>query len=187
MVKLPNPKPTHGPECYPVYKDNIDSGRWEVPMLRFIEDILLCFRPCFSRKATFSWFVTVIAGFMIRSDMLGITSVIRDLSLNPALYNSMEHFFRADSWEWEDIFTTWARTISSHAPLKRIAGRAVLVGDGVKRASDGRYIPCTKKMVQESESASKASFIHGHLQDAVGILGGNDAKIFCFPCGTDAP
>ncbi len=181
MVKLPNPKPTHGPECYPVYKDNIDSGRWEVPMLRFIEDILLCFRPCFSRKATFSWFVTVIAGFMIRSDMLGITSVIRDLSLNPALYNSMEHFFRADSWEWEDIFNAWARTISSHAPLKRIAGRAVLVGDGVKRASDGKYMPCTKKMVQESESASKPSFIHGHLWGAVGILIGNASKIFCLP------
>lgn len=129
---------------------------------QFIEDILSCFRPCFSRKAAFSWFVTIIAGFMVRSYMLGITSVIRDLALNPALYNSMEHFFRADSWEWEDIFIAWARTASSHAPLKRIASRAVLVGDGEKRASDGRYIPCTKKMVQESDSASKPSFIYGH-------------------------
>ena len=98
---------------------------------------------------------------MVRSDMLGITSVIRDPALNPALYNSMEHFFRADSWEWEDIFIAWARTISSHAPLKRIASRAVLVGDGVKRASDGKYMLCTKKMVQESDSASNPSFIHG--------------------------
>lgn len=177
MVKLPNPKPTHGPECYPVYKDNIDSGRWEVPMLRSIEDILLCFRPCFSRKAAFSWFVTIIVGFIVRSDVLGITSVIRDLALDPALYNSMEHFFRADSWGWEDIFTAWVRTVSSHAPLKRIAGRAVLVGDGVKRASDGKYMPCTKKMVQES----KHSFIHGHLWGAVGILAGNASKIFCLP------
>ncbi len=23
MVKLSNPKPTYGPECYPVYKNNI--------------------------------------------------------------------------------------------------------------------------------------------------------------------
>ena len=66
MVKLPNPKPTHGPECYPVYKDNIDSGRWEVP---------------------------------------GITSVVCGLALDPALYSSMGHFFRADSWEWEELFT----------------------------------------------------------------------------------
>ncbi len=150
-------------------------------MLKFIKDILLCFRTCFSRKASFGWFVTIIVGFMVRSDMLGITSVIRDLALKPALYSSMGHFFRADSWEWEDIFIAWARTLSSHAPLKRIAGRAVLVGDGVKRASDGRSMPCTKKMVQESESASKPSFIHGHLWGAVGISIGNASKIFCLP------
>ena len=94
-------------------------------MLKFIEDILLCFRTCFSRKASFSWFVIVIVGFMIRSNMLGITFVICNLALNPARYNSMEHFFRADFWGCEDIFTVWARTISSYAPLKRIAGRAV--------------------------------------------------------------
>ena len=67
--------------------------------------------------------MAIIVGLMIRSDMLGITSVIRDLALNPALYNSMEHFFRADSWGWEDIFTVWARTISGRATLKRIVGR----------------------------------------------------------------
>lgn len=150
-------------------------------MFTFIEKILLCFRPCFSRRAAFGWAVTIIVGLMVRSDMLGVTSVIRDLSLDPALYNSMMHFFRADSWGWEDIFTTWVQTVSEYAPLKRIAGRTVLVGDGVKRASDGRYMPCTKKMVQESEDSAKPSFIHGHLWGAVGILAGNAAKTSCLP------
>ena len=107
--------------------------------------------------------MTILAGLMVRSDMLGITSVIRDPARDPALYSSMGHFFRADSWEREGIFIAWIQAISSRAPLKWIAGRAVLAGDGVKRASDGRYMPCTKKMVQESESASKPSFIHGYL------------------------
>lgn len=150
-------------------------------MFTFIEMILSCFRSCFSRKVAFSWFVTIIVGLMVRSDMLGITSVIRDLSLDPALYNSMMHFFRADSWEWEDIFTTWVQNVSRHAPLKRLSGRAVLVGDGVKRASDGRYMPCTKKMIQESEDSSKPTFIHGHLWGAVGVLVGNASKTFCLP------
>ena len=35
---------------------------------------------------------------------------------------------------------------------------------GVKRASDGRYMPCTKKMVQESESASKAFCLPQSIQ-----------------------
>ena len=66
-------------------------------MFTFIEKILLCFCPCFSMKAAFTWFVTIIVGFMIRSDMFGSTSVIRDLFLDSALYNSKMHFFRADS------------------------------------------------------------------------------------------
>lgn len=150
-------------------------------MFIFIEKILLCFPPCFSRRAAFGWAVTIIVGLMVRSDMPGIASVIRDLSLDPALYNSMMHFFRADSWEWEDIFTTWVQTVSKYAPLKRISGRAVLVGDEVKRASDGRYMPCIKKMAQESEDSSKPALIHGHLWGAIGILAGSATKIFCLP------
>ena len=38
-----------------------------------------------------------------------------------------------------------------------------------------------QKDVQESESASKPSFIYGHLWGAVGILAGDLSKIFCLP------
>ncbi len=68
-------------------------------MLKFINELLLCFRPCFSRKSAFEWFATIITGLMIRSDSLGITSIIRGLALNPSLYHCMGHFFHADSWE----------------------------------------------------------------------------------------
>lgn len=150
-------------------------------MLKFIDEILLCFRPCFSRLTAFEWFATIITGLMIRSDSLGITSIIRDLVLAPSLYNCMEHFFHADSWDWYDIFARWTKTVSRYAPLKHISGRTVLIGDGVKRASDGRYMPCIKKMVQESESASKPTFIHGHFFGAVGVLAGKASKSFCLP------
>ena len=81
-------------------------------MFKFIDEILLCFHPCFSRKAAFGWFAIIITGLTARSDFLGITSIIRDFVLNPALYNSMMHFFRADPWDWDDIFTTWMKTVS---------------------------------------------------------------------------
>ena len=42
-------------------------------------------------------------------------------------------------------------------------------------------MPCTKKLVQESESASKPEFIHGHFFGAVGILIGHAVKTFCLP------
>lgn len=150
-------------------------------MLKFISEILLSFSSCFSRKAAFEWFSVIVVGFMVRSDLLGITSVIRDLALNPQLYSSLEHFFRASSWEWDIVFSNWAKVVASKAPLRWISGRAILIGDGTKRAADGRFMPCTKKMVQESESASKAEFIHGQFFGAVGILIGNTLKSFCLP------
>ena len=42
-------------------------------------------------------------------------------------------------------------------------------------------MPCIKKMVQESESASKPTFIHGHFFGAVGVLAGKASKSFCLP------
>ncbi len=42
-------------------------------------------------------------------------------------------------------------------------------------------MPCTKKMIQKSESASKQAFIHGHFFGTVGVLIGNLTKIFCLP------
>jgi len=150
-------------------------------MLTFIHEILFSFYPCFSRAAAFEWFVVVVIGFMVRSDSLGITSIIRDLSLNPSLYLCLEHFFRASSWEWDSLFYAWVKTVASKAPLLRIAGRVLLIGDGTKRAADGKHMPCVKKMVQESESASKPEFIHGHFFGAVGILIGSALKSFCLP------
>lgn len=47
------------------------------------------FESCFSRKAAFHWFVTITLGLMLRSDKLGVTSVIRDLALRPDCYVSM--------------------------------------------------------------------------------------------------
>lgn len=91
-------------------------------MLKFINEILLCFRPCFSRKAAFEWFATIITGLIVRSDPLGITSMIRNLALNLSLYDCMEHFFHADSWDWDDIFTKWIKTVFKYAPFKPISG-----------------------------------------------------------------
>jgi len=62
-------------------------------MIEFIDEILTHFKPCFSRNTTYQWFVVVIIGFMLRSDTLGVTSIIRDLAIAPRLYETMLHFF----------------------------------------------------------------------------------------------
>lgn len=71
---------------------NIKFGRKEVQMFEFINFILLRFRSCFPRKAAFHWFVIVIIVFLIRSDMLGVTSIIQDLAILPSCYPCLIHF-----------------------------------------------------------------------------------------------
>lgn len=51
-------------------------------MLKFMEQKLSEFRSCFSRTATYNWFLIIVSGLMIRFDSLGVTSFIRALSLD---------------------------------------------------------------------------------------------------------
>ena len=66
-------------------------------MLKFLEEHLMRFRSCFTRTATFHWFVVIIMGFMARLDQLGITSIIRALEILPQKYTSLRHFFRSSA------------------------------------------------------------------------------------------
>ena len=163
-------------------------------MFQQIEQLLAQFRPCFSRKAAFGWFVTVIAGFMLRGDQLGVTSVIRDLSLSPGCYELLIHFFHSDAWDPDVIRKTWWKLLAERAPVYRVKKRCILIGDGVKQSKEAFQIgdgvkqskeafhmAGVKKLLQESENSSKPQYIFGHMFGAVGILIGRKGGKFCTP------
>lgn len=118
---------------------------------------------------------------MLRSDKLGLTSVIRDLALRPDSYLPMLHFFRASSWSLQDIRTRWFHTVRDTAPIYKENGFCVLIGDGVKQSKEGRRIPGVKKLFQESENSAKPQFIHGHMFGGLGILAGEVRRWACIP------
>ena len=150
-------------------------------MFQQIEQILVHFRPCFSRKAAFGWFVTIIVGFMLRSDRHGATSVIRDLSLSPGCYERLIHFFHSDAWDPNVIRKTWWKLLAEKAPVYRVKKRCILIGDGVKQSKEAFYMAGVKKLLQESEDSSKSRYIFGHMFGAVGILIGSKGGKFCVP------
>lgn len=150
-------------------------------MLKFVNDMLSVFRACFSRTAAFEWFVVIIVGLMVRTDHLGVTSIVRDLALDPRHYESIVHFFRSSAWSLEALRLAWQEAVHRAAPLQRVGGRVVLVGDGMKQAKEGRRMPGVKKLHQESENVSKGEYIFGHLFGAIGILAGTPQKWFCLP------
>ena len=146
-----------------------------------IEEILISFKKQFSRVAAFKWFVVFVIGLMARTDKLGITSVIRALFIAPKNYESMLHFFRADSWSLPKLRICWCEIVGRCIPLFRHNDRAILVGDGTKQSKEGRFMPGVKKLAQESETQSKAEYIHGHMWGGVGVLVGKAKGFFCLP------
>lgn len=138
------------------------------------------FRPCFSRKATFEWFVVIIIGLLVRTDSLGVTSIIRGLLLSVD-YMGLIGFFRSSAWTLEMLTAKWCDLLQHHAPLVKQRDAVIMVGDGVKESKEGRRIPGVKRLHQESDNASKSDYIWGHLFGGVGILAEKANKCFCVP------
>jgi hypothetical protein len=145
-------------------------------MWKWINENIKKFEVCFSRKTSYGWFVIIIIGLMLRTDHLGLTGIVRELSLTPNSYNSINHFFRAESWNINGIRFIWIKIIKSLSCLITESGRYILIGDGVKESKEGRKMPGVKKLHQESENSAKGEYIYGHLFGALGILAGNTAK-----------
>ena len=144
-----------------------------------IEEILSGFKPLFSRVGAYAWHVVIVIGLMIRSDKLGLTSVIRDLALRPESYEPMLHFFRSDAWDLERVRSKWAEIVGEKFPLFEKAGHCFLVGDGTKQAKEGRHMPGVKKLAQESETQSKPEYLYGHHWGCAGVLIGKEKSLAC--------
>ena len=148
-------------------------------MIVFLNEALMSFRSCFSRKNAFNWFVIAIMGFIVRGDKLGITSIIRELNLDPKFYITFLQFFRSSAWRLEALIKQWIKLVTESVEIPKVNGMNILIADGVKQSKEGRKMPGVKKLHQESENSGKPEYIFGHMFGVVGILAGNMSKLFC--------
>ena len=58
-------------------------------------------RPAFSRLRTFLWFATAVAGFTVRTELLGVTSIVRALKLRPKCYEHYADLRIMPMWSWK--------------------------------------------------------------------------------------
>ena len=128
-------------------------------MWKNINDTVIKFRECFSREAAYKWFVIIVMGLMVRSDHLGVTSIIRELCIEPKQYENMLHFFRSSSWSIERLRERWISIVKNMGLAYKVYGQYLMIGDGVKEGKEGRKMPGVVKLCQESENSSKASYI----------------------------
>lgn len=129
-------------------------------------------RPAFKRTRTFLWFAVALAATCVRSDLLGVTSMVRALGLKEYCYDRLLDFFHSQAFDREALTRRWVSlALSTLKPfLYTVQGRIVLVADGIKVAKTGRKMPSVKKLHQESDNNSKPEFIFGHSCQAVALI-----------------
>jgi hypothetical protein len=147
-------------------------------------------RPAFSRLRTFLWFATAVAGFTVRTELLGVTSpslrlgqaLVRALKLDAGFYNKLVDHFHSPAVQLDRLAALWTRTVLRLFPQPlRINGRCIVVGDGIKVPKRGRKMPGVKLLHQQSESNTKPEYIMGHSLQAVSLLVQAAASVFAVP------
>jgi hypothetical protein len=139
-------------------------------------------RPAFSRLRAFLWFATAVAGFAVRTELLGVTSLVRALNLQPRFYNKLVDHFHSPAVKLDRLTALWTQTVLRLFPQPlRVNGRCVVVGDGIKVPKCGRKMPAVKLLHQQSESNTKPEYIMGHSLQAVSLLVHAAASVFAVP------
>lgn len=144
---------------------------------------LVCqLRSACARNRTFLWMALCLAGMTTRKELLGVTSTVRALGLEPACYDRLLDFFHSPALDLNKLTRIWCALVFGLTPgILHVNGRAVLVGDGLKVAKAGRKMPGVKKLHQQSESSTKPEFIFGHSCQAVAVLTQALASVFALP------
>jgi DDE superfamily endonuclease len=139
-------------------------------------------RPACSRTRTFMWLLVAVAGFCVRSDLLGVTSIVRGLGLVPTCYGQLLDFFHSAALDPDLLARCWRALVLRIFPdIPRFNGRLVLLADGIKIPKEGRKMPAVKKLHQSSDSNTKPNYIMGHSCQAVSLLVGSGNGLFAVP------
>ena len=142
-------------------------------------------RPAFSRRRAFLWFLAATAAFAIRENLNGVTSFVRVLELDPALYHSLLRMFHSSAVDVATLADLW-----THAAISLLGGNPLIVRgmivfatDGIKVAKSGRKMPAVKTIHQESDSNTKPEYITGHSCLSVSLMAVCNGEAVAVPVG----
>ena len=72
--------------------------------------LLICdLRSACARTQTFLWMALCLAGITIRKELLGVTSIVRALGLEPACYDRLLDFFHSPALDLTKLTHAWLR------------------------------------------------------------------------------
>jgi len=129
-------------------------------------------RPACARTRTFLWLVLVLAAFSIRTDLSGVTSLVRSHWLKPVCYHRLLYWFHSPALDLSKLIPLWTALVCRLFDRRRVrvGKRLVLLADGLKAPKEGRQMPAVKSLHQQSAGNTKPNFIMGHSCQAVSLL-----------------
>ena len=138
-------------------------------------------RPGCSRLRTFLWFAVCVAGLTVRTDLLGVTSIVRALGLHGRCYHRLLDHFHGTGIRLDKMSALWTQVVLRLFPDPlRVNDRLILVGDGIKVPKCGKKMPAVKSLHQDSESNTKPEYIMGHSLQASRCW--SRPPTVCLPC-----
>lgn len=144
--------------------------------------VLRGLRPACPRTRSFLWLLAAVAGLCVRTDLLGVTSIVRGLGLVAASYGHLLGFFHGSAIDPDALAQAWSALVLRIFPdLPRFNGRLLLLADGIKVAKAGKKMPAVKKLHQESTNNTKPEYIMGHSCQALSLLAGSGNHLFAVP------
>ncbi len=138
-------------------------------------------RAACSRQRSFLWLLVALAGICARRDLLGVTSIVRTLGLAERCYDRLLDFFHSPAVDVDCLTRLWTQRAFALFPVHRLAGRPVLVGDGIKIPKAGRKMPAVKHLHQESAGNTKPEYIMGHSIQVLSLLVAAGTSFFAVP------
>jgi hypothetical protein len=109
-------------------------------------------------------------GLSIRTDLAGVTSLVRSLGLLPADYKSLLNHFHSSGLDLTLLTELWTAWCRDAFPALRVGTHRVCIADGLKAPKEGRKMPAVKRLHQESANNSKPPFIFGHSFQCLSLL-----------------
>ncbi|MGB0356391.1 MAG: transposase [Opitutales bacterium] len=128
-----------------------------------------CLRNAFSRQMTFTWYMIACVGMSVRTDLVGITGIVRALGLRESAYHCLIRVFHSSGINREALLASWIAVVMEKFEPACIDGRLILICDGINIAKEGRRMPGVRLIHQNSSSNAKAEFIMGHYLQSVSL------------------
>ena len=73
--------------------------------------IINLLQGAFTRRRTFLWFTVAVIGFCTRSDLAGVTSIIRCMCLHERCYISLLGFFGSNAIRLDQLTVLWVKVV----------------------------------------------------------------------------